>query len=166
MGSLEGSTILLQYSSITRTPLESSWLGELKYAISAGKDIILKNKSIVKCKKMTARRAYMVTVLWTGLDRFVQVWASQNRCEVLFFCNRESHALQIWPIPKTCVQFSNYTSLETLRLSEVVETAFRHASIGVRCEPVWSATFLGCTSTGDTALESSRLAQLKYEISM
>ena len=33
---LDGSTILLQYSAITRTPLESSSLGELKYAISAG----------------------------------------------------------------------------------------------------------------------------------
>ena len=49
----EGSTILLQYSAITHTPLESlrSWLGELKYAISAGYDVILKNKSIWKCKK-------------------------------------------------------------------------------------------------------------------
>ena len=36
-GHLEGLTILLQYSAITRTPLESSQLvGELKYAISAG----------------------------------------------------------------------------------------------------------------------------------
>ena len=35
-GLLEGSTILLQYSAITRTPWESSPLGELKYAISAG----------------------------------------------------------------------------------------------------------------------------------
>ena len=33
---LEGSTILLQYSAITRTPLESSALGELKSAISPG----------------------------------------------------------------------------------------------------------------------------------
>ena len=32
----EGSTILLKYSAITRTPLESSPLGELKYAISPG----------------------------------------------------------------------------------------------------------------------------------
>ena len=32
-GLLEGSTILLQYSAITRTPLKSSQLGELKYAI-------------------------------------------------------------------------------------------------------------------------------------
>ena len=35
-GLLEGSTILLQHSAITRTPSESSQLGELKYAISAG----------------------------------------------------------------------------------------------------------------------------------
>ena len=35
-GLLDGSTILLQYSAITPTPLESSPLGELKYAISAG----------------------------------------------------------------------------------------------------------------------------------
>ena len=80
--------------------------------------------------------AYMVPVLWTGLDRFGQVRTSQNRCEVLFFLNRESHTLQIWPTPKTCVQFSNHTSLETLRPSKVVETALRHASIGVRCELV------------------------------
>ena len=32
-GLLEGSTILLQYSAITHSPLESSRLGELKYAI-------------------------------------------------------------------------------------------------------------------------------------
>ena len=35
-GLLEGSTILLQYSAITHTPLESSRFGELKYTISAG----------------------------------------------------------------------------------------------------------------------------------
>ena len=33
---LKGSTIIFQYSFITRTPLESSRLAELKYAISAG----------------------------------------------------------------------------------------------------------------------------------
>ena len=36
LGFLEGYTFLFQYSSITRTPLESSRLGELNYAISAG----------------------------------------------------------------------------------------------------------------------------------
>ena len=35
-GLLVGSTISLHYNTITRTPLESSHLGELKYAISAG----------------------------------------------------------------------------------------------------------------------------------
>ena len=35
-GLLEGSTFLLQYSSKTRTPLESSRSGELKYSISSG----------------------------------------------------------------------------------------------------------------------------------
>ena len=45
-GLLEGLTILLQYSLISRTKLESSLLGELKCAISAGYDVILKNKSI------------------------------------------------------------------------------------------------------------------------
>ena len=50
-GLLEGSTILLQYSTITSTPLESSSLGELKYAISPGYDVRPKNKSIRKCKK-------------------------------------------------------------------------------------------------------------------
>ena len=35
-GLLEGSTILLQYSALTRTLLESSRLGKLQYANSAG----------------------------------------------------------------------------------------------------------------------------------
>ena len=35
-GLQEGSTFLYQYSSLTCTPLESSRLGELKFAISAG----------------------------------------------------------------------------------------------------------------------------------
>ena len=50
-GLLEGSTILHQYSAITRTPFESSRLGKLKYAISPGYDVRPKNKSIRKCKK-------------------------------------------------------------------------------------------------------------------
>ena len=45
-GLLKGSTILLQYSAITRTTLESSPLGELKYAISPGYKVRPKNKSI------------------------------------------------------------------------------------------------------------------------
>ena len=107
----------------------------------------------------------MITVLWTGSDRFGQVWTSQNRCEALFFLNRESHAVQTWPTPITCVQFPNRTWLETPRPSEVVETALRHALIGVRCELVGSATFLWRTFTGDAWLESSQLAQLECEVS-
>ena len=34
------------------------------------------------------------------------------------------------------LQFFNGTLLETLQLYEVVETALRHASVGVRCEMV------------------------------
>ena len=75
----------------------------------------------------------MVTVMYVGPDKSGKV---QNRCEVLFFLNRETDALQIWPTPQTCVQFPNRTSLETRRPSEVVETAFRHASIGIGCELV------------------------------
>ena len=87
-------------------------------------------------KNDIVRRAYMVTVLRTGSVKFGQVWTSQNSCEALFFLNRELHAVQIWPSPQTSVQFSNRTSLETLRPSEVVETALRHASVGVMCELV------------------------------
>ena len=74
-GLLKGSTILLQYSSISRTKLESSPLGELKCAISARYDVMLKNKSTQKCKEMTARRAYMVTVVWAAreIDIFISI---------------------------------------------------------------------------------------------
>ena len=65
-GLLDGSTILLQYSAITCTQLENSPLGELKYAISPGYNVIPKNNSIRKCKEDIARQAYMVTVLRTG----------------------------------------------------------------------------------------------------
>ena len=51
-GLLEGSVIWLQYSSISCTKLESSLLGELKCAISAGYDAIPKNKRIRKCQKL------------------------------------------------------------------------------------------------------------------
>ena len=77
-GLLEGSTILLQYSSISRTKLESSLSGELKCAISAGYDVILKNKSISKCKKWHCA-TYMVTVVWAtrGIDNFFLDTATQ-----------------------------------------------------------------------------------------
>ena len=47
----------------------------------------------------------MVTVLWTGSDKFGQIWTSQNRCEVLFFLKSESNAIQIWPTPKPACSF-------------------------------------------------------------
>ena len=72
-GLLEGSTCLFQYSSRTRAPLESSRLGEFKYAISPGYDVRLKKKSVQKCKNDIARRAYMVTVLCVGPDKSGQV---------------------------------------------------------------------------------------------
>ena len=76
-GLLEGSTILLQHSAITRTPLESSRLGELNYAISLEYEVRPKNKSIRKCKKMTLRdeRTWSLYCeqIWTGLDRCEQV---------------------------------------------------------------------------------------------
>ena len=149
-GLLEGSTFLSQYSSTSHSPLESSQLGELKYAISAGYDVRLKNKSLRKGEIHIVQQAYLVTDLWTGLDRFEQVRTGT------IFLNRESHALQILPTPETCVQFSNRTSLETLRPIEVVETALCHAPIGVRWELVWSATFLPRASTGPKSLESSQ----------
>ena len=52
-GLLEGSTFLFQYSFITHKKFESSRLGELKHAISAGYDVRLKNESPRKGKKMT-----------------------------------------------------------------------------------------------------------------
>ena len=64
-GLLEGLTFLFQYSFITHTKLESSRLGQLKYAISAGYAIRQKNESFRKGKKMT-RRVYMVTVVWAA----------------------------------------------------------------------------------------------------
>ena len=50
-GLLEGSTFLFQYSYIPHTKLERSRLGELKYAISVGYDVRLKNESLWKGKK-------------------------------------------------------------------------------------------------------------------
>ena len=41
----------------------------------------------------------------------------------------------------------------------------RHTSIGVRCELVWSATFLRRTTTSKRSLESSRLGEFECEIS-
>ena len=145
--------------------MESSRLGVLKYAISAGQDIRPKNKSIRKCKNDIVRRAYMVTdcgQVQTGSDRFGQVRTGVKH----YFSSTVSRTLaKSGPPPKLVCSFLTVPHSNLLRPFEVVETAFCHASIGVRCELVWSATFLGRTSTGDTALESSRLAQFEYEIS-
>ena len=163
-GLLEGSTILLQYSAITRTKLESSLLGELKYAISPGKDIRPKNKSIRKCKNWHCATSVhghcivdKVRQVRTGSDKSEQVWSTIFPQPWVACSPNLAH-------PQTCVQFSHHTSLETLRPSQVVETALRHASIGVMCELVWSATFLGSTSKSDTSLESSCLAEFECEI--
>ena len=108
--------------------------------------------------------------VWTGwrVNRWEKFWPGLNksdRCEVLFFLDGESHALQVLPTPKTRVQVSAGTSLETLRPSQVVETVLRHASVGVRCEMVWSATFLWRTTMSERSLESSRLGEFGCEIS-
>ena len=47
----------------------------------------------------------MVTVVWTGSDMLGRVWIIWNRCEALFFLNRESHAVQIWSTPKLACGF-------------------------------------------------------------
>ena len=104
-GLLEGSAILLQYSAITHTPLESSPLGELKYAISPGYEVRPKNKTLRKCKKMPARPSYMVTVLRTGSDKFGQVWTSQNRCEALFSSTVSRTLSKFGPAPKPACSF-------------------------------------------------------------
>ena len=114
-GLLEGSTILLWYCTITRTPLESSSLGELKYAISPGKDVRPKNKSFRKCKKWhcaTGVHGHCI-VDWfrqvlTSLDKSEHVWSAVFPQPWVARCPNLAH-------PQTCVQFSNRTLLETLR---------------------------------------------------
>ena len=150
---------------MTLAPLESSRLGELNYAISPGYDVRPKNKSIRKYKNghcATGVHGHCISD-WlkqvpTSLDNSEHLWSAIFPQPWVARCPDLAH-------PQTCVQFSNRASLETLRPSEVVETALRHTSIGVRCELVWSATFLGSTSKSDTLLESSRLAEFECEIS-
>ena len=104
-GLLEGSTILLQYSAITGTPVESSPSAELKYAISPGYNVRPKNKSIRKWKKWhcsTGVHGHCIA------DWFRQVrtsWISQDTCEVLFSLNRELHSVQNWPTHKPACSF-------------------------------------------------------------
>ena len=136
-GLLEGSTILLQYSGHNPYTIGKLSIRQVKICNFSriGRKTEEQDHSKFQ-KNHISRRAHKVTVWWTGSDRFGQVWTSQNSCEALFFLNRELHALQIWPTPKTCVQFSNRTSLEALRPSKVGETALLDTSIGIRCEKV------------------------------
>ena len=105
----------------------------------------------------------MVTVLSVGpgtsLDKSEQVWSTTIFPQL--WVPRSSNLAH----PQTCVQFPNRTSLETLQPSEVVESGRRHASVGVRCEIVRSATFLRRSAETETSMESSRLAEFGCEIS-
>ena len=58
----------------------------------------------------------MVTDLWTGLEKFEQVWTGLNRCEVQLFLNRETHALQILPTLKPACRCLTVPLLETTTL--------------------------------------------------
>ena len=97
----------------------------------------------------------------TGLDKFGQVRTGVKR----YLSSTVNRTLSKFGPPQTCMQFSNRTLLETLRPSEVVESALRHASVGVRCELLLSATFLWRTTLSEMSLESSRLAEFECEIS-
>ena len=104
-GLLEGSTFLFQYSLIIRTPLESSRLGELKYAILAAKDVRLKNKSIRKSKKWHCATSVHGHCI---VGRFRHVRIGSNKSEQVWstiFLNRDLHAVQIWPTPKPVCSF-------------------------------------------------------------
>ena len=132
---------------------------------SAGYDVRPKNKSIRKCKKWHCATGIHDPCIadWfrqvpTSLDKSERVWSAIFPQPWVARCPNLAH-------PQTCVQFSNRTSLEILQPSQVVETALCHASIGVRCELVWSATFLRHTSKTNTSLESCPLAGLRYAIS-
>ena len=98
------------------------------------------------------------TYVQTSLDKSEQVWST------IFPQPWVPRSLNL-AHPQTCVQFPNCTSHETLRPSEVVESALHHTSVGVRCERVWSATFLHRTTMSERSLESSRLGEFKCEIS-
>ena len=75
----------------------------------------------------------------------------------------ESHNFFLMPYPGE-IWHSNSANWElSIDLSEVVEAALRHTSVGVRCELVWSATSLWRSSTTDTSLEISRLAEFECE---
>ena len=104
-GLLEGSTILLQYSAISRTPLESSRLGELKCAISPGYDVRPKNKSIRKCKKwLRDGRTWSLYcgLVQTSSDKFGQVRTRVKR----YFSSTVSRTLSnLAHLPNLCSVF-------------------------------------------------------------
>ena len=83
----------------------------------------------------------MVTVLRTGSDRFEQVWTSQNTCEALFFLNRESHAVQIWPTPKPACSFPTMPCLKLHDRSGGNRASsrfnWRKVWTGVKCNFSW-----------------------------
>ena len=83
----------------------------------------------------------MVTVLRTGSDKFGQVWTIQNRCEALFFLNRESHAVQIWPTPKLACSFLTVPRSKLYDLpkrnSALSRFNWRKVWTGVKCNFSW-----------------------------
>ena len=98
----------------------------------------------------------MVAVLWTGSDRFgYAVSTSLHGLPPNF-----THALKIaWKVSSA--------HFDQLDLLEVVETALCHASVGVRCELVLTSVkfnFFRRSSTIDTSMDSSRLAEFECEI--
>ena len=84
-------------------------------------------------KNDIVQRAYMVTVLRTGSDKFWQVWTSQNMCEALFFLNRELHAVQIWRTPKPSRSF-----LTVPRSPTTLRSGGNSASSRFNWRKVWS----------------------------
>ena len=82
---LEGSTIFLCCGSLGCTSMESCQLADLKYAIFSS--------SKCKTKKLPRSKLFLSMVFKHGLLE----GSTQNRCEVLFFLEGETHASQIWP---------------------------------------------------------------------
>ena len=101
-GLLDGSTFLFQYSSMTCAPLESCRLVELKYTISPGQHLRLKNNSIRKCKNDIVRRASMVTVLCVGPDKSGQV---RTGVKYYFSLTVSPTPLKFGPAPKPAFSF-------------------------------------------------------------
>ena len=82
----------------------------------------------------------------------------------LYLADRRSQGLQILPTPKKMrTGIWRYLARNSTTLPNG-GNALRHASVGVRCEMVWSATFLHRTTTSKISLESSRLAKFECEI--